>query len=224
MRLYSTLDVTPEEVHGTGMREVQRLGVEMKDLVRKTGFEGDMQKFETFLRENDRFYADDAESLLKEVAYIVKRMDGKLPEIFSCLPRTPYGIEEVPDYIAPKTTIAYYSPPAGDGSGPGIYYVNTHDRRNRPIYEFEALSFHAAVPGHHLQIALQYELENLPRFRRHSGFTAFVEGWALYAEWLGLELGFYTDPYSDFGRLTFEMWRACRLVVDTGMHYLDWRS
>jgi uncharacterized protein (DUF885 family) len=222
VRAYSTLDVTPEDVHETGLREVRRIETEMIELVRETGFEGGMQEFETFLRENDRFYFDDAGALLKKVATILERMSDKLPSVFSSLPRTPYEIEEVPDYIAPKTTSAYYSPPVGDGTGPGIFYVNTHGLRDRPIYEFEALSFHEAVPGHHLQIALQHELDTLPRFRRHSGFTAFVEGWALYAERLGLELGFYEDPYSNFGRLTFEMWRACRLVVDTGMHYLGW--
>jgi uncharacterized protein (DUF885 family) len=160
--------------------------------------------------------------LQKEIAYVLKRMDGQLPRLFGKLPRMSYGIRVVPEYIAPRTTAAYYSPPAGDGTRAGFYYINTFNLKGRPLYQVEALSLHEAVPGHHLQIALQQELEGLPNFRRYAGFTAFVEGWGLYAERLGLEVGFYQDPYSDFGRLSYEMWRACRLVVDTGMHYLGW--
>ena len=222
MKKFTTLDLTPEEVHQTGLKEVERIRREMDDAIRRSGFEGDFAAFVEHLRSESKFYADSPEQLMKEVAFVLKKMDGKLPELFGRLPRTPYGIRPVPDYIAPKTTTAYYSVPPGDGSRAGFYYVNTFDLKSRPLYELEALSLHEAVPGHHLQLALQQELTGLPKFRRFSGFTAFVEGWGLYAERLGLEVGFYEDPYSDFGRLSYEMWRACRLVVDTGIHYLGW--
>jgi uncharacterized protein (DUF885 family) len=149
-------------------------------------------------------------------------MDGQLPLLFGKLPRMPYGLRPIPDYIAPRTTSAYYQPPTGDGSRAGFYYLNTYNLKSRPLYALEALSLHEAVPGHHLQLALQQEIEDLPNFRRFSNFTAFIEGWALYSERLGLECGFYEDPYSDFGRLSMEIWRACRLVVDTGIHYFGW--
>lgn len=222
VRTFTTLDVTPEQVHETGLNEVRRIRQEMTEIIKKLKFEGDFAQFLAFLRTDPRFYAQSPEQLQKEVALILKRMDGELPRLFRTLPRTPYGLREVPAYIAPRTTSAYYSPPVGDGSRGGTYYINTFNLKSRPLYEMEALSLHEAVPGHHLQIALQQERNDLPRFRRFASFTAFVEGWALYAERLGLEVGFYQDPYSDFGRLGFEMWRACRLVVDTGMHYLDW--
>jgi len=222
IRQETTLDLAPEEIHRIGLEEVRRIRGEMEAILRKVGFRGSLKEFLEFLRTDPRFYVDTPEQLLKEVSYILKRMDGELPRLFRTLPRTPYGIRPVPDYLAPRTTSAYYMPPAGDGSRGGFYYVNTYDLKSRPLYEMEALSLHEAVPGHHLQIALQQELQDLPPFRRFMGFTAFVEGWALYAERLGLEVGFYQDPYSDFGRLSFEMWRACRLVVDTGIHALGW--
>jgi uncharacterized protein (DUF885 family) len=222
VRSFTTLDLTPEQVHQTGLAEVRRIRGEMEEIIRGTGFGGSFQEFVHFLRTDTRFYVDTPEQLLKETSWVLKRMDGELPRLFGRLPRMPYGIQPIPDYIAPRTTTAYYSRPAGDGTRAGIYWLNTYDLPSRPLYEVEALSLHEAVPGHHLQIALQQELEGLPEFRRFSGFTAFVEGWALYAERLGLETGFYTDPYSNFGRLTYEMWRALRLVVDTGMHYQGW--
>jgi len=222
VRLFTSLDASPEQIHEIGLGEVARIRREMEEVVAKLGFKGTFAEFLEHLRTDPRFYAVSPEALLRETAFICKRMDGELPRLFKRLPRMPYGLRPVPDYIAPKTTSAYYNQPAGDGSRAGIYYVNTYNLRARPLYAIEALSLHEAVPGHHLQIALQQEIEGLPPFRRFVESTAFVEGWALYAEKLGLEVGFYTDPYSSFGRLTYEMWRACRLVVDTGIHALGW--
>ena len=193
----------------------------MDDVIRRVDFQGGFREFIHFLRTDERFYVDTPEALMKEVALIMKKMDGQLPRLFKRLPRTPYGLRQIPDHIAPKTTSAYYFPAAGDGTKAGFHYVNTCDLKSRPLYEYEALSLHEAVPGHHLQLAMQMELD-LPNFRRFGGITAFIEGWALYSERLGLEVGFYQDPYSYFGRLIFEMWRATRLVVDTGLHYLGW--
>jgi uncharacterized protein (DUF885 family) len=194
----------------------------MDKIIRNLKFDGDFAKFTEYLRSDPKFYAKTAEELEKEVSLILKRMDGELPKLFDRLPRMPYGVRRVPDFIAPQTMAAYYQPPSGDGRRAGFYYINTYNLPSRPLYMLEALSLHEAVPGHHLQIALQQEMEQLPPFRKYTGFTAFVEGWALYAERLGLETDFYKDPYSDFGRLTMEVWRACRLVVDTGIHYLGW--
>jgi uncharacterized protein (DUF885 family) len=221
IRAYTSLELTPEEVHQTGLNEVARIRIEMEAVQRQVGFNGTFRHFIEFLRSDPRFYVQTPEQLLEKTALVLKRMDGELPRLFKTLPRLPYGIRPIPDYNAPGNTAAYYFPGPGDGSRAGNYYVNTYDLPSRPLYEIEALSLHEAVPGHHLQIALQQELD-LPLFRRHNGFTSFVEGWALYAERLGLEVGFYQDPYSNFGRLSYEMWRACRLVVDTGIHALGW--
>ena len=219
---FTSLPLTPREIHETGLEEVARIRREMDRVIEETGFEGDFDAFVDFLRTDEQFYAKTPEELLRRVSWVLKRMDGKLPELFGRLPRTPYGVKPVPDFLAPKIYTAYYEPPAGDGSRAGYYAVNTYNLPSRPLYEIEALSFHEAVPGHHLQIALQQEIEDLPEFRRFEGFTAFTEGWALYSERLGLEAGFYEDPYSNFGRLTYEMWRALRLVVDTGIHAFGW--
>jgi uncharacterized protein (DUF885 family) len=238
VRRFTTLSLTPQQVHETGLREVRRIRAEMDDLIHKIGFQGSgfqgsgfqgstfqgsrFHEFVDFLRSEPRFYTQTPDALLKEVAWIMKRMEGELPRLFKTLPRTPFGMRQIPDYLAPNSTSAYYFPSSGDGKTAGFYYVNTYDLKSRPLFEYEALSFHEAVPGHHLQLALQMEMTGVPDFRRFADVTAFIEGWALYAERLGLEVGFYTDPYSDFGRLTFEIWRACRLVVDTGMHALGW--
>jgi len=221
IRYFTSLDLSAEEVHNTGQSEVKRIRAEMVKSMRTAGFQGGLSAFIDYLRTDPRFYTATPEALLKETAYVLKRIDGELPRLFKTLPRTPYGIRPIPDASAPGNTAAYYFPATGDGRCAGFYYVNTFDLKSRPLYEIEALSLHEAVPGHHLQIALQLELD-LPPFRRFYGFTEFVEGWALYAERLGLEVGFYQDPYSDFGRLSYEMWRACRLVVDTGLHALGW--
>jgi uncharacterized protein (DUF885 family) len=222
VRKFTSLDLTPEQVHATGLEEVRRIRAEMDATMRQTGFKWNFKEFLAFLRSEPRFYVDTPLALMKEVALIMKKVDGELPALFKVLPRTPYGLREIPAYSAPDQTSAYYMLPAGDGSTAGFYYVNTYGLKSRPLYEYEALSLHEAVPGHHLQLALQLEQTGVPQFRRFGEVTAFVEGWALYAERLGLEMGFYQDTYSNFGRLIFEMWRAARLVVDTGMHALGW--
>ena len=219
---FTSLHLSAEQVHQTGLEEVRRIRSEMEAVIKKAGFLGDMRDFLVYLRSDPRFYVTTPNALLEKTSYVLKRMDGELPRLFKTLPRMPYGIRAVPDYAAPGETAAYYSPGLGDGTRAGVYYVNTYDLASRPLYEIEALSLHEAVPGHHLQLALQAELADLPIFRRYCGYQSFMEGWALYSERLGMEAGFYTDPYADFGRLSYEMWRACRLVVDTGMHILGW--
>ena len=218
----TTLDLSAEEVHQIGLEEVARIRAEMDDAIVESGFDGDRQAFLDYLRTDPKFYPETAEQFLKEAAFIVKKMEGQLPALFKTLPRMTYGVVPMPEEIAPGNTTARYSPPSMDGTRAGEYWLNTYDLKSRPLYELEALSLHEAVPGHHLQIALQYELGALPNFRRYGFFNAYIEGWALYAERLGLETGFYQDPFSNFGRLSFEMWRASRLVVDPGMHVLGW--
>ena len=222
IRHFTTLDMSAEEVHQLGLAEVARIRAEMLAIIEKVGFSGDFAAFLEFLRSDPRFYARTPEELLKEAAYIAKTMDAKLPSLFGRLPRMPYGVAPVPDHLAPKYTGGRYVSATPGGTQPGYYWVNTYALENRPLYTLTALSLHEAVPGHHLQIALSQELADLPDFRRYSYLSAFGEGWGLYAEWLGLEAGLYADPYRDFGRLTYEMWRACRLVVDTGLHAMGW--
>ncbi|HYO14767.1 MAG TPA: DUF885 domain-containing protein [Thermoanaerobaculia bacterium] len=222
IRQYTTLDLTPEEIHKIGLAEVERISAEMREVMRQVDFQGDFAAFLQFLRSDPRFYPKSPEELLARAAWIAKRMDGKLPSLFKTLPRLPYTVEPVPDHLAPKYTAGRYVGAPEGGIQPGIYWVNTYKLDSRPFYNLEALTLHEAVPGHHLQIALSREQEDVPDFRRFSYISAFGEGWGLYSEWLGLEAGFYTDPYSNFGRLTYEMWRACRLVVDTGIHAMGW--
>lgn len=221
-RQYTTTNLTPEEIHAIGQREVARIRKEMEAVIQQVKYEGTFQEFLTRLRTDKRFYYDSPEELFNGYLALCKRIDPQLTKLFRNLPRIPYGIEPVPQYIAPDTTTAYYRQPSADGVRPGTYFVNLYRPEVRPKYEMEALSLHESVPGHHLQLALQAELGELPPFRRYGGFTAFVEGWGLYAESLGEELGCYKDPYSRFGQLTYEMWRAVRLVVDTGMHSKKW--
>jgi uncharacterized protein (DUF885 family) len=220
---FTTLDeLSPQEIHEIGQAEVTRIRAEMDAIIRKVDFDGDFAAFTDYLRNEPKFYAKTPQELEREVAFAMKRMEGQLPNLFGRLPRMPCGVRQVPAYIAPQATFAYYQTPAGDGRRAGFFYINTYNLPSRPLYMIEALSLHEAVPGHHLQLAIQQELDDLPDFRKYTAFTAYVEGWALYSERLGLETGFYADPYSDFGRLTMEIWRACRLVVDTGIHSLGW--
>lgn len=222
VEMNTTMVISPDEIHRIGLDEVQRIRHEMMEIVDESGYGENFDGFIEFLRTDPQFYAESPEELMKETAYVLKKIDGKLPELFKTLPRLPYGIMEIPDYLAPRTATAYYSRGTADGTRAGFYAVNTYDLSSRPLYEVVALSLHEAVPGHHLQIALQQELEGLPKFRAVSGFTAYVEGWALYSERLGLEVGMYEDRFSNFGRLSYEMWRALRLVVDTGIHAKGW--
>ena len=221
VKMFTTTNRTPDEVHKIGLSEVARIRAEMDEVQKQAGFEGTFKEFQNFLRTSPEFYPKTRQERMDEAAIILKKMDGKLPELFTKFPRMPYGLKEIPLDIAEKTTTAYYNRPAGDGSRAGFYFINTSNLDKRPLYEMEALSLHEAVPGHHFQIALAQELP-LPNFRKFGGVTAFVEGWGLYSERLGLDVGFYETPYTNFGRLSYEMWRACRLVVDTGMHAKGW--
>lgn len=215
---YTTLDLSAEEIHQIGRQEVKRIRSEMEAIIADLKFAGSFADFLEFLRTDPQFYAASPDQLLKEARDISKRMDGKLPELFTRLPRQPYAVNPVPAGIAPNYTTGRYVPAPLDSTRPGQYWVNTYALDKRPLYNLEALTFHEAVPGHHLQGALTKELSDLPKFRQNSYISAFGEGWGLYCEKLAKEVGFYQDPYSDFGRLTYEMWRAMRLVVDTGMH------
>lgn len=217
---HTTLPMSAEEVHQTGLDEVERIRNEMAQIVDSVKFDGSFSEFLNFLRTDPQFFVDEPDELLKEAMWHSKRMDGKLPELFHIhnLPRRPYGVEQVPEHLAPRYTGGRYS--LGGETRAGHYWVNTYNLPSRTLYTLEALTYHEAVPGHHLQIGLHQEMDDLPR--RVGGLTAYTEGWALYAERLGQDAGLYENPYSDFGRLTYEMWRACRLVVDTGMHALGW--
>ena len=220
--LHTTTQMTPDEIHDIGLQEVTRIRGEMQKVMAQVGWTGTLQEFFVHLRTDPKFYFQSQQELFEAYASTAKRIDPALVQLFGLLPRTPYGVRAIPDTSAPNTTTAYYQGPALDGSRAGYYYVNLYRPDVRPKYEIEVLTVHEAMPGHHLQIALAQELRSLPQFRRNAGITAYVEGWGLYSESLGKELGLYQDPYSYFGYLTYDMWRAVRLVVDTGIHAKKW--
>ena len=219
---FTTTELTPDEIHEIGLREVARIRGEMEAVIDTVGFEGDIAAFNEVLRTDPQFYYETPAALLEGYQAVSKRLDPGLVNLFGKLPRAPYGVRPIPDEEAPDTTTAYYMRPAIDGSRPGWYYVNLYQPEVRPKFEMEVLSVHESVPGHHLQISLAQELTGLPEFRRNGGFTAFIEGWGLYSERLGYDMGLYKDPYSRYGQLVYDMWRAVRLVVDTGIHYFGW--
>jgi uncharacterized protein (DUF885 family) len=218
---YTTTQMSVDDIHYLGINEVKRIRDEMQTVVDQLKYEGSLNQFIKYLRTDKKFYAQTADELIKQASYIAKKMDAKLPKLFSYLPRTPYGVEPVPENIAPKYTTGRYISPTRDDQ-PGYYWVNTYALDKRPLYALTALTLHEAVPGHHLQISLSREMQDLPDVRRYTYISAFGEGWGLYSEFLGKEVGMYNDPYDEFGRLSYEMWRACRLVVDTGMHVKGW--
>jgi uncharacterized protein (DUF885 family) len=218
VRIQTTTNRTPEQIHQIGLAEVKRIRGEMDSVMKSIGYKGTFAQFTNFLRTDPKFFFTDSADLVRAYRDIVKRIDPELITLFGHLPRLPYGVTTIPSYSAKSATTAYYQPGSYEAGRPGYYYVNTYALNTRPKWEMEALSSHEAVPGHHLQISIAQELTGLPNFRRYGGYTAFVEGWALYSESLGSRIGLYKDPYSKFGQLTYEMWRAIRLVIDTGIH------
>jgi uncharacterized protein (DUF885 family) len=222
IRVQTTTTRTPQGIHDLGLAEVKRIRAQMDSLIRSTGFSGDFAAFTNMLRTDPKFFYTDSASLVRAYRDITKRIDPELPKLFGKLPRLTYGVTTIPSYAAPSQTTAYYQGGSPEAHRAGEFFVNTYKLDTRPMWEMEVLTAHEAVPGHHLQIAIQEELEGIPEFRRYGGYTAFVEGWALYSESLGPELGLYKDPYSKFGQLTYEIWRAIRLVIDTGIHSFGW--
>ncbi|MFI5403678.1 MAG: DUF885 domain-containing protein [Planctomycetota bacterium] len=222
LRHHTTLDLSPDDVHELGLGEVQRIRGEMAVVIGRIGFEGDFNAFTDHLRTDRRFYYTDAEDLIAGYRALAKRIDAEMPKLFGRLPRLPYGVKEMPAFVAPASPTAYYYRGSIENGVPGYFVANTFRLDQRPKYEMVPLTLHEAVPGHHHQIALSQEMEGMPAWRTTLNYTAFVEGWGLYAERLGIEMGLYADPYDDFGRLSYEMWRAMRLVVDTGIHAKGW--
>ena len=217
---YTTTDLTPDEIHDIGLREIQRIRAEMDEIIDSVNWDGDFESFLNYLRTSPRFYYDNPDDLFDAYLIMSKTIDPLLPKLFNIFPRAPYGVIPIPAESAPFTTTAYYNSPSP--GRPGYFYANLYKPDSRPKYEIPVLTVHEAVPGHHFQISLAQELENVPTFRKYQGITAFVEGWGLYSEELGEYINLYDDPYDKFGQLTYDMWRAIRLVVDTGMHYKDW--
>lgn len=222
IKVQTTTSLTYKQIHEIGLSEVKRIRRSMDSLIRTTGFKGNFNEFINFLRTDKQFFYDTPPQLLDGYRVIAKKIDGELPKFFGKLPRLPYGVVPVPEYDEKFQTTAYYFSGSTKAGRAGYFYANTYALNSRPKWEMEALTLHEAVPGHHLQLALAEELENVPEFRKYSRYNSFSEGWGLYAESLGVEMGFYKDPYSKFGQLTYEMWRAIRLVVDTGIHGLGW--
>lgn len=222
VKSHTTTKLTPEEIHELGLKEVARITKEMEGIKNKVQFKGDLKSFNQFLLTDDRFYFKSKEELLDGYRAIGKKIDAELPKLFKTLPRLPYGVREMPEYKAKEAPTAYYEGGSLEGARAGYFVANTYDLKARPKWGMEALTLHEAVPGHHLQIALAQEMKDLPEFRRHGGYTAFTEGWGLYGEYLGAEIGLFQDPYSKYGQLTYEMWRSVRLVVDTGIHSKGW--
>ena len=219
-KFYTTTDLTPDQIHKIGLDEIKRIRSEMENIIDQVNWDGDFASFLNYLRTSPRFYYDNSEDLLNAYLIMSKTIDPLLTKIFKVFPRAPYGVIPIPDESAPFTTTAYYNSPSP--GRPGYFYANLYKPESRPKYEIPVLTVHEAVPGHHFQISLAQELENVPKFRKYQGITAFIEGWGLYSEELGEFMGIYDDPYDKFGQLTYDMWRAIRLVVDTGMHYKGW--
>ncbi len=219
---YTTTDLTAAQIHEIGLKEVARIRAEMETVKGETGFKGSLAEFFNYLRSDVKFFEKTPQALLERYRALAKTIDPELVKVFHTIPRLPYGVRPIPDNIAPDTTTAYYQPGATDGSRPGYYYVNLYKPQVRPTWEMVPLSLHEAVPGHHFQFARSLELPGAPNFRRTAYFVAYSEGWGLYAEQLGFDMGMYDDPYDHFGQLTYEMWRAVRLVIDTGMHSMGW--
>ena len=217
---YTTTDLTPDEIHDIGLKEIQRIRAEMEEIIDSVNWDGNFESFLNYLRTSPRFYYDNPDDLFDAYLIMSKTIDPLLPKLFNVFPRAPYGVIPIPAESAPFTTTAYYNSPSP--GRPGYFYANLYKPDSRPKYEIPVLTVHEAVPGHHFQISLAQELENVPTFRKYQGITAFVEGWGLYSEELGEYINLYDDPYDKFGQLTYDMWRAIRLVVDTGMHYKDW--
>ena len=219
-RHYTTTDLTPDEIHDIGLKEIERIRGEMEEIIKSVNWDGDFNSFLNYLRTSPRFYYDNPDDLFDAYLIMSKTIDPLLPKLFNVFPRAPYGVIPIPSESAPFTTTAYYNSPSP--GRPGYFYANLYKPDSRPKYEIPVLTVHEAVPGHHFQISIAQELENVPTFRKYQGITAFVEGWGLYSEELGEYINLYDDPYDKFGQLTYDMWRAIRLVVDTGMHYKDW--